>query len=368
MTDTIFSPSFGNKPGKLIGRESDMKCLMEGISTRPGSKERARIIIGQRGLGKTVLLLELADYARENNYIVASPSVVATGMLDRIIEKLERDGERYFSSKTTKLTGGSVGVLGFSAGIQTERGSEPVRSFAYRLSEICEKAEEQRLGVLILVDEVQANSDELKQLIIAYQEMVGEGRNISMVFAGLPAAISRVLNDHVLTFFNRASKLMLEPISQSEITIFYRNSFEALGIKLDDETIRRLAKESKGSPYLMQLLGHYITISVDDNAMPDNNRIEDAIVMAHNDYVTDICETTLSPLSDKDVEFLKAMSGDDDKSAVKSIANRLGVESAYVQRYKTRLIQSGVIEQAGRGYVNFAVPYMREYLRIRDTE
>ena len=70
MRDNIFSPSFGNKPGTLVGRDLDIRKLTEGLHSNPGNKERARLIIGQRGLGKTVLLLELAEYARQHQYIV----------------------------------------------------------------------------------------------------------------------------------------------------------------------------------------------------------------------------------------------------------------------------------------------------------
>ena len=140
MTDTIFSPAFGNKPGKLVGRDLELKCLIEGLQVRPGNKERARLIIGQRGLGKTVLLLELAEYARKHGFIVASPTVVSGDMLDRILEKLTRDGAKHLHEEKAALTGGSIGFLGFSAGVQTEKRAEPKRSFAYQLLDICEKA------------------------------------------------------------------------------------------------------------------------------------------------------------------------------------------------------------------------------------
>ena len=172
MVDAFFSPAFGNKPRTLIGRDREMKCLTEGLHVSPGNKERAGLIIGQRGLGKTVLLLELADYARKHDYIVASPTVVASDMLDRILEKLYRDGRKVLPDKTNKVTGGTIGVLGFSAGTQTELPSEPARSFAYRLLEFCEEAGKAGKGVLILVDEVQSGSEELKKLVIAYQETV----------------------------------------------------------------------------------------------------------------------------------------------------------------------------------------------------
>ena len=85
MKDNVFSPAFGNKPRTLVGRDRDMQTLTDGLHALPGNKERARLIIGQRGLGKTVMMLELAEYARSNGYIVASPTVVSTDMLDRIL-------------------------------------------------------------------------------------------------------------------------------------------------------------------------------------------------------------------------------------------------------------------------------------------
>lgn len=45
------------------------------------------------------------------------------------------------------------------------------------------------------------------------------------------------------------------------------------------------------------------------------------------------------------------------------IAARLGSGSSYVSQYRLRLIATGMIRPAGHGYVDLAVPYLREYLR-----
>lgn len=361
MVDAYFSPAFGNKPRVLVGRDREMKSLTEGLHVSPGNKERARLIIGQRGLGKTVLLLELADYARKHNYIVASPTVVAGDMLDRILEKLDRDGRKVLPHRQNKVTGGTIGVLGFSAGIQTELPSEPTRSFAYRLLEFCEEAGKAGKGVLILIDEVQSGSEELKKLIIAYQEMVGEGQDIALVFAGLPASVSRTLNQHVLTFFNRASKLYLEPISVPEISIYFRKCFDASGILISDEWVDRAAEVTEGSPYLMQLIGHYIVLSADEGGSLSEKTFERALHLAREEYIGDICETTLSPLSDEDIRVLRAMAEDEQESSIKDLCSRLDRSSAFLQRYKMRLIQAGVVMQPRRGYLKYTVPFLREY-------
>ena len=362
MTDSIFSPSFGNKPRVLVGRDQVMQTLVEGLSSFPGSKERARLIIGQRGLGKTVLLLELAEVARQQGFIVASPTVVSNDMLVRILEKLYRSGEKYLSPGKAKVTGGSFGLFGVSAGIQTDVGEQPERSFAYQLQTICEQAGKSGKGILILVDEVQSGSEELKKLIIAYQEMVGEGHNIAIVLAGLPSAISQTLNQHVLTFMNRASKLHLEPISIREIELYYRNSFEQIGIVLMDDQSKQAAKLTEGSPYMMQLIGHYIAVSASEHGTITEKAFSQALVVAREEFIEDICGTTLSQLSAKDIAFLNAMTEDEKESSMQNICQRLKVDSAYANRYRTRLLQAGIISQSRRGFVEFAVPYLKDYL------
>ena len=76
MIDEVFSPSFGNKPRELIGRNEEMDLLCSALNAKPGSKERATLMIGQRGTGKTVLLLELADYAHRSGFITVSVKLV----------------------------------------------------------------------------------------------------------------------------------------------------------------------------------------------------------------------------------------------------------------------------------------------------
>ena len=64
MTETIFSPSFGNRPSYLIGRGNVISTFMSGLEQEPGNRDRAMLMLGQRGSGKTVLLWELADRAQ----------------------------------------------------------------------------------------------------------------------------------------------------------------------------------------------------------------------------------------------------------------------------------------------------------------
>ena len=116
VQDTIFSPSFGNRPSALVGREAILRDFAAAIQSQPGSRERAIVLLGQRGSGKTVLLWELADRAAQRGFVVASPTITSEDMLERIIEKIQDQARHYVSEKESRLTGGSIGALGFSVG------------------------------------------------------------------------------------------------------------------------------------------------------------------------------------------------------------------------------------------------------------
>ena len=78
MYDEVFSPSFGNRPSFLVGRSQLLSQLEQGLQSRPGSRERTVVVLGQRGSGKTVLLWELADRMRKQGFAVASPTASCT--------------------------------------------------------------------------------------------------------------------------------------------------------------------------------------------------------------------------------------------------------------------------------------------------
>lgn len=162
MTETIFSPSFGNRPSYLVGRGNVISTFISGLEQEPGNRDRAMLMLGQRGSGKTVLLWELADRARKLGFVVATPTVASEDMLERIVEKIQEAGEPYVSKRhLPKLSGGSLSVFGFSAGLEFTRDVQETKSFQFKLTQLARKLTEQGHGILILIDELQANSPEI---------------------------------------------------------------------------------------------------------------------------------------------------------------------------------------------------------------
>lgn len=360
VRDTIFAPSFGNRPSMLVGRNELINRIVEGLGSAPGSRDRAVLLLGQRGSGKTVLLWELADRMRKAGFVVANPTIVSGDLLPRIVEKLADDAGSF---PKRQVSGGSVGALGFSAGLQLQQAPESGKSRQQQLTELCRELTRKGKGVLFLIDELQASSTELRQLVITYQELVGEGLNVALVMAGLPGAVSATLNDRVLTFLNRAPKITLDPLAFGDIDAFYRQSFEQLGLAVAPDLRRDAAEFTAGSPYLLQLVGHNIVRYAQPDGKVTASCLADALATSQADFENDVCRTTLVALSEKDIEFLTALACDGEESSMSTIAERMAVTPDYAQKYRKRLIDSGTIEAAGRGRVRMAVPYLAAHLR-----
>ena len=359
--DNFFSPSFGNRPTYLAGRGDIISEFKTALQEKPGSRSRSVLFLGQRGMGKTVLLWELADHAKKLGFVIASPTVVTDALLERIVEKVQEDGERVLKAKSTHIAGGNVGALGFSIGLQFSRKVQETKSSQYKLTQLARLLTSKGKGLLILVDEVQANSQSLRQLVISYQELMGEGLNVAIALAGLPTSVSTVLNDKVLTFLNRAEKTTLVPLKFSEVDAYFDVAFKETNVAVSASQRKLLAERTQGSPYLMQLIGHNVVKNA--TATVNDECLQHSIDVAEKDFQNDVCGTTIAALSGRDVEFLQAMVKDAQTSKLSDIAQRLGVSSDYAQKYRKRLINAGIIQPANRGFVKFSVPLLKDYLK-----
>lgn len=104
--------------------------------------------------------------------------------------------------------------------------------------------------------------------------------------AGLPHAVSGVLNDKVLTFLNRANKVRLGAISVESIRAYYEQTFHAMGISVNKELLEQSAKMTEGLPYLMQLIGYYLTIYSKDSAIITEEVLNKAHISALRIWMT----------------------------------------------------------------------------------
>lgn len=359
----VFEPSFGNRPDCIVGRDEILAEVDRSLGARPGSRDRAVLITGQRGMGKTALLLEIESRAKQAGF-VTSRAAANEHMLDSLIERLQVNGRSIVDDKK-HVRGLSAGAFGFSFGLTFSDEVRDNYGFQTKLALLCDRLSECEKGVLLLVDEVHATSPEMRVLADAYQQLVGDGKNIAICMAGLPSSISDVLNDKVLTFLNRAKKLHLGKLLLRPIRQYYSKTFAEAGLAFEHGVLERAVTATDGFPYLLQLIGYYLVEDADENAPIDDALLDRVLADARDDMADNVFRPTLAELSAKDVAFLKALASVSDEEGigrVGAVANRLGRDNGYIQVYRKRLISAGVIVSPRDGELEFTVPRLREYL------
>ena len=356
----LFQPTFGNRPEKYIGRDGVIEQFIASLREPVGSRNRCTLFLGQRGMGKTALLLELSDRAQKEGYVVARVTA-HDGMPQAIIEQFQLNGSRFFNDDKRKLTGVSAGALGFSFGLTFSDTAERQYGFRSKMSLLCDRLAEKDKGALILIDEVHTSAA-MREVASAYQELVGDQKNVAIAMAGLPHAVSSILNDDVLTFLNRAPRVELGLISTNQIRAYYERAFKTVGIGASDDILDRAALSTRGFPYLMQLIGYYLIQFTPEGESITDGIMEKAERAALGDLDENVFRPILNPLSENDKFFLRAMARVGGTVTTSRLQAALGRKGPSIQTYRKRLIEGGVIESPRRGELVFAVPYLADYL------
>lgn len=357
-----FLPTFGNRADPLIGRDQLIDQLVQGLERAPGYPTRASLITGQRGMGKTAVLLEMAERAEALDFVVAQVAANET-MNDDILQSIQKNGDPFVRDSRKRLAGISASALGFSLGLSFNEETQKNYGFRVKLELLCEKLQDNEKGVLILVDEIQSSSANMRELAVTYQHLVGKGVNIAIIMAGLPHSISSILSDDVLTFLNRAHKVELEPLPLIDIKHYYLEVCKVHEKRLSNELANKLAHATHGYPYLFQLIGFNLMRNMKDKSVATQKIVDISIEDARLELENSVYLPVLKPLSKRDRLFLHAMAEDDEVSLVADIIERLHIDNSYAQKYRARLISAGVITSPRRGELAFTMPYLRDYLR-----
>jgi hypothetical protein len=363
-----FHPTFGVTPPLLVGRDDLIEAVAEAIEDGPGAPGRATLYTGPRGSGKTVLLNAVEDRARELGWTVISETA-SPGFVERITQQHLPGQLRGVDPEAVRRRLGGISVplgpLG-SAGADWSTIEAHISQAGLRnqIDLLTNLLAEKNSGLVITLDEVhQQQIDELRDLATTVQHAFREGRELVFVGAGLSSAVSDVVNDKVLTFLRRADRHHLGPVPDDDVRRAIREPAELFGRTVGDDALEVMSQGTGGYPFLIQLVGHRTwrlhpdteDISVDD--------AEEGVRQARRRLGSLVYQPALADTSEVDRTFLLAMAKDDGPSKMADIQERLGVDESYVSQYRLRLIAAELIEPTKRGYVNFALPYLREYLR-----
>lgn len=358
-----FKPTAGGEPPLLIGRERVVRDFDKGLDNGVGAPGRIMLITGARGTGKTVMLTVLGDKARAHKWDVIEETA-SDGLCERLVSELcSKDSliDKLTFAPSITIAGASVS-LG-EAELSPKRMPETLRK---AMSARLDALEKRDAGLMISIDETQAASRaDLIAIATAIQHQIREKRNVSIVFAGLPQMISDLFDDEVITFLRRARTNVLANVPIDEVKESFAQTFEDSGMSLDASLVEKAAVATAGYPYMIQLVGYYIWDAADarESTVISKEDVDEGIREARVDLDNAVCVPELHGLSKNDRAYLEAMAVSDGPSGTSEVAKRMGRSAKYAATYRKRLLDAYVIRQTDRGEVDFAVPFLREYLR-----
>ena len=164
-----FTPSFGQIPLYMAGRDLVIDEIMLAFENGVGDPNLSTILIGARGSGKTALMSLLAHEAQGFGWLSVNVSALP-GMLEDIAQQAKAVASSIVSvSSHAKIK--SVGVPQI-LDIEWERDAVEQPNWRMRMSAILEGLNASDVGLLITVDEVRADLDELIQLVSVHQHFI----------------------------------------------------------------------------------------------------------------------------------------------------------------------------------------------------
>ncbi|WP_423922293.1 AAA family ATPase [Candidatus Poriferisodalis sp.] len=364
-----FTPGFGASPPTLAGRDGVMASIETALTSPSSHPASAQIIVGFRGAGKTAVLNAAQEAAQARKWAVIKHDASIGGWLDDITAMSLNLLPETQSGRIFRRVSG-VQVAGTGVHISTEGQRTEDARLLFVMQELCESMAKRNSGLLISIDEFHsADADSLREFGAVLQLLRRDGYRVVFLGAALPHIEDLLAEHSVPTFLQRMNRQTVAQLDQPAAQSALRRPLVDRGVHVSADAIRIAASATGGHPYMIQLVGFH---AWEHARQPDREITVDdlraGIATAENTIVTHLFEPMWRSLSDKDREFAIAMSQDDSESKLGTLADRCHVSSNYAGVYRQRLIDAGIAAPSRHGYLRFAQPVMRDWIRTRRVE
>lgn len=377
----------GVRPPKLAGRERFIEEFDDGLEAlEDGEYFGPRAFVGSRGLGKTVLLLELETRTQERGWkthrlIVRRSGNIEDQMLHAVNDLLRqlqpgRQAIKDFQSRlaaasTLRVSTSNLAPLSVEWAISGERATRDRILMGADLQHLFEAmgdiAREKGSGAAIFIDEAhEARSEDLESLAVAIHELSTalQHRPLLVTAAGLPQLKPRMMNAG--TYGERMFSLRtIYPLREEDVFTALREPAQALGRDYADDALAAIYLRTEGYPYLVQLWGEKTwRVAGPETPLITAQHVEAAEPQVIRDLDESFYSLRSARLSEREREYVEAMADlPRGKRKTADIAAAMKRPPEAASQFREGLIRKGVVREAGRGLVEFTVPGYDEYLK-----
>ena len=382
-----FSPGAGSPPPELAGRSPILDHAAISLDRlRNGLHARSMILVGLRGVGKTVVLNRIHMLAQEAGYHAAfieanerkTLAQLLLPALRQILYTLNlRENVSDKTRRALRVLRSFIGSLGLKAkaglghlelelAIDPETGSADSGDFEADLSELLqavgEAAADRKRAIALCIDEVQyLHEKEFGALIMALHRVSQRRLPLALIAAGLPQV--RGLAGRSKSYAERLFEYPeIGPLRPSECEEALQIPVRNQGAAFSREALDEIIQVTQGYPYFLQQWG-YEAWNSSAGPIIELADIHRATKLSIRRLDQSFFRVRFDRLTPKEKDYLHALA-DMGPTAHRSgeIAARLGVKIQSVAPVRDALIRKGMIYSPIYGETAFTVPLFDEFM------
>ncbi len=379
-----YAPGAGTPPPELAGREELREIVRIAVErVRRGLPSKSLVLVGLRGVGKTVLLDRMREDAESAGIQAlrieaqegrSLPALLAP-QLRLLLLKLSRNEQaKKFARRALRALSGfakslkvkyqdiEVGVdLDPEAGLADNGDLE--QDLQALLEAVGTAAQKAATALIIFIDEIQyVKEDELAALIMALHRCAQRKLPVALVGAGLPQLRGRM--GEAKSYAERLFEFPeIGPLPTSAARIAITKPASDLRVTFETLAVEQIVEETKGYPYFLQEWGKHSwdAASASPIRLADVRAASKSTVAALDESFFRVRFDRLTPAEKRYLRAMAELGPGPHRSG--DIATCLKREVTSLGPTRNQLIAKGMIWSPNHGDTAFTVPLFDQFMR-----
>ena len=378
-----YAPGAGAPPPALVGRDNLLEATRVALErVRRGRSAKSVILVGLRGVGKTVLLDRMRTDAEragiqtmriEAPEARSLPAIIAPQLRHVLLRLSKNERARDLARRALGGLAGFVGALKIQyQDIQLGLDMEPEPGLADNgdleldlpvlLESVAIAAASIDSALVMFIDELQyVEETQLAALVTALHLTAQRQLPVVLVGAGLPQIPGRM--GKAKSYAERLFEFpMIGPLSEEDAKVALLKPAQDEGVAFEPNALDRIVQETHGYPYFLQEWGKHCwdIADVSPISLEDVEAASEVAIAALDESFFRVRFDRLTPSEKKYLRAMADLGPGPHRSG--DISHELDREVQSVAPTRSSLIKKGMIWSPNHGDTAFTVPMFDQYM------
>ena len=378
-----FNPGAGVSPPELAGRAEVMRQAVVALErTKHGRHAKSLLVLGLRGVGKTVLLNEIAKQAKGIGYLTEMIEAQDSDDLRRMLMHAMRrvlltldSGKQAVEAVKKGLRvlrsflGGitlSTGGVDITLGVDPEIGQADSGLLEADVTDLLlatgRAAQAVQKPVALLIDELQyVARDELAALIRGIHAVNQTGLPLILFGAGLPQLAGQA--GEAKSYAERLFEFpRLDRLSEADACAAIQQPVQEEGASIDAAALQEIFRQSHGYPYFLQDWG-YNAWNACDGEIIGLKDAHAATAISIRKLDESFFRVRFDRLTPSERDYMRALAElGTEPQRTSDVAAAMGRKANSVAPTRDSLIKKGMLYAPEHGMIAFTVPLFDEFM------